>query len=207
MENNYDDVFKIVVVGESLVGKTCLLSTYIPSIREKSTSKSQYNDFEAKSIVLKSGEIVDVQVWDLSGQAEFREIAGVYYTGADGILIVYDLTNENSFVAVQDWLDDVKSQIDCKNILLVGNKLDLCDENPSSRKVPKANALAFAEKHGLEYVETSALWTADVSKVFEKVLEKIGSPSQEHLRSFTSNRILFWLAVVIIIVLTCYQIV
>ena len=200
----FDDVYKVVIIGESLVGKSSFLSSYIPEDNGR-IHKSQYNDFEAKTVTLHSGKHIDVQVWDISGQNEFRDIVEVYYQGANAALILYDITNENSFLSAKDWIEEFKAKTNCNNIILVGNKVDLCETSPELRKVSKANALECAEKYKALFMEISAYRIEDVNATFEKLLDIIDH-AEDKIRfiNLNSNRILVAAAIVIAVILIVY---
>jgi small GTP-binding protein len=209
-EDIFEEICKIVIVGETLVGKTCFLSTYIPK-KHTNTLKNEYNDFEAKTVCLKSGKKVNVQVWDISGKEEFRDIANLYYKGALGALILYDITNINTFCTAKDWVSELKTAINCTNMALIGTKIDLCLRFPQLRKVAKLEAQEYAEKKNIFFTEISTFEPKDVSGVFELLLEKINlyvhsqEIPQDKILYFDINSILFVLAIVIAIVLIIYD--
>ena len=190
----YDDIYKILLLGETLSGKTSFLSSYV----QNSSPESQhykYNDFEAKQTILKSGQKINVQVWDISGQETFRDVASVYYSGAVGAFIIFDLTNESSFIASKNWINELRGLSDCKNIFLIGNKLDLCEKYFNSRKVPKGQVQQFADKNNLVYYEISALRVEDVNKVFSVLLERIYNSTGKMKKNYFFNHwslFFFW---------------
>jgi len=114
------------------------------------------------------GSKVEMQIWDTAGQERFRTITSSYYRGAEGVILVFDLCNLESFNNVKRWLTDVeKYSGDSAHKILVGNKCDLAD---TGRKVSKADAEEFASRFGLDYVETSAKKGINVATVFEKLV-------------------------------------
>ena len=202
--DHFDDVHKVVIIGESLVGKSSFLSSYIPPDNNRG-HKSQYNDFDAKTVISPSGKRIDLQLWDISGQEEFREIVDVYYKSASAALVLYDITNENTFFSAKGWIEEFKAKTNCSNIILIGNKVDLCEAKPELRKVSKASAQEFAEKNKALSMEISAYRIDDVNNAFDKLLGII-EPAGDTARfiNLTSQQVLVALAIFIAVILIIY---
>jgi Ras-related protein Rab-2A len=154
--------FKYIIIGESGVGKSCLLLQFTDKRFEPLFDMTIGVEFGARSIQLNNQE-VKLQIWDTAGQESFRSITRSYYRGACGALLVFDVTNRASFQSLQGWLDDARANCNVPiTVMLVGNKSDL----ESKRQVPKEEAQAFAEEKGLSYIETSAKTAANVDEAF-----------------------------------------
>lgn len=131
-------------------------------------------EFSTKTLRLKAGEIVKAQIWDTAGQERYRAVTATHYRRAFGALLVYDITDEKSFSPLKMWLAQLREHGDpAMVVMLVGNKVDLCDRNPSTRQVQKSEALRFAQEHGLLFEETSAITTVKVKEAFDGLLERI----------------------------------
>ena len=165
----YDFLVKIVLVGDSGVGKSNLLTRFTRnefSIDSKSTIGVE---FATKNVNIDS-KILKAQIWDTAGQERFRAITSAYYKGAVGALVVYDITRQATFENVDVWLKELRehSQQDIV-VMLVGNKSD----NRHKRKVSTEEAVAFSEKHSLAFLETSALDGMGVDQAFRQILTEI----------------------------------
>lgn len=164
--------FKIGLVGESGVGKSCLLVRWVDN--DFFTEDDKYTigvDYKFKSVTVKDKN-VKLQIYDTAGQERFRTVTASFYRGAHGILLVYDITEKESFgTRVEEWLKEIKNYTpDNTPIVFVGNKCDLSD---TKRSVDRAAAVAFAEKHSLKYIETSAKDGTNVNEAFMLLAERI----------------------------------
>ena len=167
--NTFSPIYKIILVGDSGVGKTCLLSMYVkgecgPSIPTIAV------EFCTKEIELAENYKVKVQLWDTAGQERFKSLAMTYYRKAYGILLLFDVTKRSSFISCKNYLEEVRINSD-KNciIYLVGNKIDL--EN--QRQISYEEANLFAKKEKIKYIETSAIKNLRVGEVFSSLLNNI----------------------------------
>ncbi|EGR31367.1 hypothetical protein IMG5_111720 [Ichthyophthirius multifiliis] len=164
-EEDYDYLFKIVIIGDSGVGKTNILSRFTKdefSIESKPTIGVEF----ATKTVLNDNKLIKAQIWDTAGQEKYRAITNAYYRGAVGALTLFDITKQNTFDNLQKWLNELKENADPNIvIMLVGNKCDL-NEN---RAVKTEDASAFAERNQLAYIETSALDSTNVDEAFQRV--------------------------------------
>lgn len=156
-------------MGDSGVGKSNLLTRFTRNefmIDSKSTIGVE---FATKNVNI-DGKILKAQIWDTAGQERFRAITSAYYKGAVGALVVYDITRQPTFENVDVWLKELRehSQADIV-VMLVGNKSD----NRHKRKVSTEDAVAFSEKHGLAFLETSALEGTGVDLAFRQILTEI----------------------------------
>ena len=157
-DEDYNFLFKIILVGDTGVGKTHLLSRYIKGSLPRNKFPTIGVEFATKPVPLKTGGTVKAQIWDTAGQERFKAITSAHYRKSLGALIVYDLTKEPSFTSVKKWMEEVKEHADPDIvIMLVGNKLDLCEQRPAERKISTEKALDFARENGLLFMETSAV--------------------------------------------------
>ncbi|XP_006641903.2 RAB11a, member RAS oncogene family, like [Lepisosteus oculatus] len=168
-EDEYDYLFKVVLIGDSGVGKSNLLSRFTRnefSLESKSTIGVE---FATRSIQVE-GKTVKAQIWDTAGQERYRAITSAYYRGAVGALLVYDIAKHLTYENAERWLKELQDHADSNIvIMLVGNKSDL----RHLRAVPTDEARAFAEKHGLSFLETSALDSSNVELAFQTILTEI----------------------------------
>lgn len=168
---NTDVLYKVVLVGDSGVGKTHLMSRYLFGTLPKRPQSTIAVEFASRDLRLPSGDVIKAQIWDTAGQERFRAITKLHYRGASGSLLVYDLTNRESFRSVQRWLEDLREHLSPNAvILLVGNKLDL---ERSERQVQRCEAEEFAEKAGLLFAEMSAVTMTGVQDAFERLFFEI----------------------------------
>lgn len=169
-DDYYDYVCKVVMVGESGVGKTNILSRFC---RDEFTANSKSTlgvEFATKIIPIEDKKI-RVQIWDTAGQERYKAITNSYYINAKGALVVYDITKYSSFEQVNKWVNELRN-IAGKDIviILIGNKSDL----KNIRAVPKEEALEKAESlGGLEYLETSALNNTHIIDTFNSLTNSI----------------------------------
>lgn len=170
----FDYSLKVVVVGDSGVGKTCLLIRFIRDLWDEDSQPTLGVEFMTK-IVTTEKHRIQLQLWDTAGQELFRSVTRGYYRGSAGALLVFDVTNRDSFENIDRWLQDVKDVARSDVVaLLIGNKVDLCVNN-DKRQVTKEEAEAFAKLHGMQYFETSAKTGAQISEAINAcvtVIEK-----------------------------------
>mmetsp|Transcript_111314 Transcript_111314/g.325574 ORF Transcript_111314/g.325574 Transcript_111314/m.325574 type:complete len:213 (+) Transcript_111314:80-718(+) len=165
MKRDYDHLFKLVLLGSSSVGKSCLLLRFADDTFTDSYITTIGVDFRFKTIPVEKKNI-KLQIWDTAGQERFRTITSAYYRGADGIMLVYDIADRDTFAQVDDWLSEVNkyvSESTCK--ILVGNKCDLTAE----RQVPTEEAQRKAAELGLAFMEVSAKDATNVEAAFQKL--------------------------------------
>ncbi|WCJ41484.1 hypothetical protein M5689_022352 [Euphorbia peplus] len=168
-EGGEEYLFKIVIIGDSAVGKSNLLSRYARNEFNLHSKATIGVEFQTQSMEI-DGKEVKAQIWDTAGQERFRAVTSAYYRGAVGALVVYDITRRTTFDSVIRWLDELKTHSDTTVArMLVGNKLDL--ENIRDVSVEEGRSLAEAE--GLFFMETSALDSTNVKKAFELVIREI----------------------------------
>lgn len=173
-EEDYDYLYKIVLVGEAAVGKTHLLSRYIKGTLPKNPTSTIGVEFATRTVSLQSGGTVKAQIWDTAGQERYRAITSAHYRRAVGALLVYDITNEKSFAAAKRWMEELRDHAEPDIvIMLVGNKVDICDTKPEARKVSRQEGEQFARENKLLFEETSAVTVIRVREAFENLLQAI----------------------------------
>uniref|UniRef100_A0A7S0BQM7 Uncharacterized protein n=1 Tax=Rhodosorus marinus TaxID=101924 RepID=A0A7S0BQM7_9RHOD len=183
--SNYDYLFKLLLIGDSSVGKSCLLLRFSDGSFNESQMSTIGVDFKIRTLELDK-KTFKLQIWDTAGQERFRTIAAAYYRGAQGIIIVYDVTNKQSFENVEMWLSEVnKYGSGDVNKLLVGNKSDLT----SKREVETEKGKELAESNGMKFLETSAKTAENVEEAFltmtREVFQQIGSDVAQDKKSST----------------------
>lgn len=164
-----DYVFKVVLIGDSAVGKSQLLARFSRNEFSLDSKATIGVEFQTRTLEI-DHKTVKAQIWDTAGQERYRAVTSAYYRGAVGAMLVYDITKRPSFDHVARWLEELRGHAD-KNIviMLVGNKTDL----GSLRAVPTEDAKEFAEKENLFFIETSALEATNVDTAFVNVLTEI----------------------------------
>ncbi|KAJ6233395.1 ras-related protein rab-2-a [Anaeramoeba flamelloides] len=162
-------LFKFIIIGDSAVGKSCLLLQFTDNRFQTTHDLTVGVEFGARLVKIDSKNI-KLQIWDTAGQETFRSITRNYYRGAAGALLVYDITRRETFEHLTSWLEDTTNNSNPNlNILLVGNKSDL-EEN---RAVSFEEGLNFAKENGMRFIETSAKTALNVEKAFMETAEAI----------------------------------
>eukprot|EP00736_Rhodelphis_marinus_P007197 Rmarinus@m.15809 len=165
----YDYLLKLIVIGDTGAGKSCLLYHFIENRFKTGSNHTIGVEFGSKILEV-GGHELKLQIWDTAGQERFRSVTRSYYRGATGCLLVYDVTNRESFEAVPRWLQDARSLSgDDVVIVLVGNKTD----REEDRQVPRLEAANFAQEHDCAFLEASALSGENVQEVFAKCARSV----------------------------------
>ena len=177
-------VFKLLLLGDSSVGKTSILLKYISNKFDESNISTMGVDYMEKIIDYNKFKI-KLQIWDTSGEEKFRTITKNFYRNADGLLVVFDLTKKESFQNVGSWINEAEENNDKLKIILIGNKLDLKD----GRIVTIDLAKKFAEKNNLKYIETSAKDGTNINESFQTIIDLLfdGKSSEEILNEFAKQ--------------------
>ena len=169
MGPEYDYLFKLIIIGDSGIGKSCLLNRFSDDVYSEAYISTIGVDFKIRTIEV-DGRVCKLQIWDTAGQERFRTITSSYYRGAHGIVLVFDITNPESFANCEMWLVEVQRYASEQvKIILVGTKSDLTEK----RKVAFADAQEFAIKHGMEYIETSAKTATNVESAFLNLAKEL----------------------------------
>ena len=175
MNNDEDEdtckIYKILLLGDSAVGKSCLLLRYCDEKFQDLHLATIGLDFRLKTIYLENNKKVKVQIWDTAGQDRFLAITKNYYRGANGILLVFDVTNLSSFEHIKNWIEQIKEEASDKIIIyLVGNKIDC-----TNRVISNEEGKKLAEEFSLKYYETSAKNNENVENTFLALIKEIDS--------------------------------
>ncbi|KAM5170414.1 ras-related protein Rab-27A isoform 2-T7 [Mantella aurantiaca] len=187
-DGDYDYLIKFLALGDSGVGKTSFLYQYTDGKFNSKFITTVGIDFREKRVVYRSngpdgiagrGQRVHLQLWDTAGQERFRSLTTAFFRDAMGFVLLFDLTNEQSFLNVRNWISQLQIHAYCENpdIVMCGNKCDLEDQ----RAVKEEEAKEFAEKYGIPYFETSAAEGTNVTKAVETLLDLIMKRMERNL--------------------------
>ena len=167
ISQDYDYLFKVLLLGDSDVGKSSLILRYTDETFNSKLVNSIGVDFKMKKREI-DGKIIKVQIWDTAGHERFRSITYSYYRGANSIIIVFDLSDKKSFISITEWLKQIEKHAK-ENVFkfLVGNKSDLVDE----RQVAYEEAKQYADEHDLPYIETSAKEGININELFDSSIK------------------------------------
>ena len=170
MVENEPPLYKILLLGDSTVGKTCFLLRYTDDTFLDLHMATIGLDYRLKTMILDDHRIVKVQLWDTAGQDKFRAITRNYYKGARGIILIYDVTNIKSFENIKKWINEIKEEISEKvTIVLIGNKID----NEGERKISKDQGEKLANEYGVTFFETSAKTGQGINESVFYLVQKI----------------------------------
>ena len=168
--STFDLQIKLLMIGDSGVGKTCLLLRYANDSFSPTFITTIGIDFKIKTVCLDS-TVVKLQIWDTAGQERFRTITVSYFRGAQGILLVYDVCDRKSFENISNWISQIEAHADVNVIkVLVGNK---CDSDPGKIQVSEAEGQALADEYGIKFFLTSAKNDIRVTQAFESVARDV----------------------------------
>ena len=170
LSKQYDDLFKLVIIGDSGVGKSCILLRFADDTFTDNYYSTIGVDFRFKCVDIGERKC-KLQIWDTAGQERFKTVTSAYYRGADGIIIVFDQTDRESFNNVQNWIDDIsKYSTEEPAKLIIANK----DDIPNERKSVKMEDISELEKKtGLEVIKTSAKTGENIDYAFKKLTQKL----------------------------------
>ena len=181
---SFDYMFKLLVVGESGVGKTCMLLRFADDSFEDNFLSTIGVDFKVKEIVV-DNQKVKLQIWDSAGQERFRNITASYYRNSSAIIIVYDITNHESFNKVSEWIEEVRGFVPNSPLLLVGNKCDLEEK----RQVTYEEGEEFAKKNNIMFLETSAKTRHNIDATFQEIARQLIKDAANKPKFETANKI------------------
>eukprot|EP00397_Hematodinium_sp_SG-2012_P063826 GEMP01088947.1.p1 GENE.GEMP01088947.1~~GEMP01088947.1.p1 ORF type:complete len:206 (+),score=56.61 GEMP01088947.1:192-809(+) len=167
--SDYNHLIKLLLIGDSAVGKSSLLMRFCDDKFEQNFMITIGVDFKMKTVTREHKKL-RLQIWDTAGQERFRTITPAYYRSAMGVILTYDLTDESSFHNVQFWMDNLEQHGEANaQCVLVGNKADLEDK----RQVSREQAEEFAQKHGMVLFETSAKTNTEVDTAFNHIADLV----------------------------------
>ena len=168
-ESNYELLYKVIIIGDTAVGKSNILSRYVKDEFSSNSKSTVGVELGINFIKIKNTK-TKIQIWDTAGQERYRAITSSYFKGSNGCFIVYDITNEASFNNIENWYEQIQKETSKDiPILLVGNKCDLEDE----RKVPIEKGKEKAQNLNCAFFETSALKKINIDKIFEELVNNI----------------------------------
>ena len=176
--------FKVVVVGDSGVGKTNLIKRFINDTFNKDSKATVGVEFLSKTYLINQ-EVFKIEIWDTAGQERYKSITAAYYKGAKGAMIVYDVTNQTSFDNVDNWANEIKEKAARNiNLMIVGNKTDLTDKIVVTSEVAteKANALE------IPIMETSALDSTNVKEAFYQLLREMYKSVKDLMKEYEQKQ-------------------
>ena len=182
--------YKILILGDSKVGKSCFLTRYADKTYQEDYLSTIGMDYKIKNYELENGDIIRLYIWDTAGQDRFRSITSNYYKGADGIILIYDITKQETFNNVRNWITSIKEEAPAKVVLiLVGNKVD--DEK--NRAVQQSEGEKIADEYNLPFLECSAKSDINVTETFDVLIKKIVeiNPKNKQGQKLQQNRIVF----------------
>ena len=166
-----DCVYKVLLLGDSSVGKTCFLLRYCDKTFQEAHLSTIGLDYRLKSMTLQSGKNIKLQIWDTAGQDRFRAITKNYYKGANGIILIYDVTNRQSYENVKNWITQIREEANPNVVIyLAGNKVDVSEEE---KVVKTEEGKKIAEEFNLPLYETSAKNGVNINRIFEELVEKV----------------------------------
>ena len=164
-----ESLYKILILGDSTVGKTCFLTRYADNTFQENQMATLGVDYKLKNVKMEDGNIVKLQIWDTAGQDRFHSLTRNYFKGAHGIILLYDITTQSSFDNVSKWIKQIKEDASEKVvIILVGNKIDL----EHKRAIPTEEGEKIAEEFGLIFFECSAKTGKNINEAFNELIKK-----------------------------------
>ena len=176
---NYDKTCQILIIGDSEVGKTCLIQRYANGIFKEDYIATVGLDFHTKQEMI-NNLTVSIKLWDTAGQERFRALTPSFFRNAEGIVLAYDVTNSESFDNLKFWINSIKTNLFEKNIfipiIIIGNKIDLED----MRDISKDIANKFAKENNFKYFETSAKTGEGVDEAFRDLVNQILANSDKN---------------------------
>ena len=172
MDENEDikKIYKILLLGDSSVGKTCFLLRYTDNTFQEIYMSTIGLDYRLKTVKLPNEKKIRAQIWDTAGQDRFRAITKNYYKGSNGIILIYDVTDKKSFEGVKNWIEQIRDEVTQEVLIyLVGNKIDKKEE----RKISKEEGKKLADSFGVPFYESSAKTGENIDIIFYNLLKDI----------------------------------
>ena len=166
-----DTVYKVLLLGDSSVGKTCVLLRYCDKTFQEAHLSTIGLDYRLKTMALENGKNIKLQIWDTAGQDRFRAITKNYYKGANGIILIYDVTNLQTYENVKNWINQIREEANPNVVIyLAGNKVDV---NEELRVVKTEEGQKIADEYNLTFYETSAKSGININEIFEDLVKKV----------------------------------
>ena len=171
-----DTVYKVLLLGDSSVGKTCFLLRYCDRTFQEAHLSTIGLDYRLKTMTLKNNKNIKLQIWDTAGQDRFRALTKNYYKGANGIILIYDISTTQTFENVKVWINQIKEEANANVIIyLVGNKIDLPTDK---RTVSEEEGQKLANEYKFLFKEASAKEGINVNEIFQELVEKIDAEAK-----------------------------
>ena len=174
---NYDRIVQILIIGDSSVGKTSLITRYTNGTFKEEYLATVGLDYYSKNQEF-NGQTIQIKLWDTAGQERYKALTQNYFRNAEGVLLAFDVTNEESFNNLKDWISSIKINMEAKNIFLpliiIGNKIDM--EN--DREISKENAENFAKRNNYKYFETSAKTGEGIDEAIKELVNLVLNQNQ-----------------------------
>lgn len=181
---SYDYLFKLLLIGDSGVGKTSILFKFSEDTFSPAFISTIGIDFKIRTIEV-DGKKIKLQVWDTAGQERFRTITTAYYRGAMGIMLVYDVSNLKSFENISNWIRNIEMHATQDvELMILGNKCDIADK----RQVSKEKGEQLALQHNIKFMETSAKATINIEEAFTTLARDIKLKMEKRMNDSNLNR-------------------
>jgi small GTP-binding protein len=170
VSNTFDLIYKVLLLGDTSVGKTCFLLRFTEDTFTENHISTIGVDYKLKLLTTNPDKNIKLQIWDTAGQDRFRCITKNYFRGSHGILLIYDITSMSSFNNIKNWILQIKESLgEQPCITLVGNKVDL----ESNRKVSKEDGIRLATEYGMTFFETSAKDGTNIYEAFSQLTKEM----------------------------------
>lgn len=183
-DENYEKLFKVLIIGDSGVGKSSIMLRYCDDSYEQSYMSTIGVDFKIKSFKI-NDKVYKIQIWDTAGQERFHTITTSYYRGASGIILVYDITDRTTFTKLSDWIEEIHQHSQPNvPIIFVGNKCDLID----NRQVSYTESKEFAQSKSYEYIESSAKTNTNIDDLFVKIIQQMDNKDTDIAQNIVINK-------------------
>ena len=181
---NKESVYKVLLLGDTNVGKTCFLFKYTDNTFHENHIATIGLDYRVKKIKLKNGKEISLQIWDTAGQDRFRAITKNYYKGAHGIVLIYDITNNQTFENVSKWVNQIHEEVSLNvAIFLAGNKIDLEEKREISYEIGEK----LAKELGCTFIEASAKTGVNIDEIFNELAESLDAIYGKNIEKQTQN--------------------
>jgi Ras-related protein Rab-1A len=180
--DTYDYLFKILLIGNPSVGKSSIFSQYVDNNYYDLGVSTLGLDFKIKTIKT-DNKYIKLQIWDTGGQERFKTITRSYYRGCHGIIIVFDITNRNSFDNIRNWIYEINNHSENTCNILVGNKLDLIDK----REITYKEGKEFADMYDLKYIEVSASNNINIDNIFDFLSKELIEQTNKNLKIYNKQ--------------------
>jgi small GTP-binding protein len=177
-------VIKILTLGDSGVGKTSIIQKFVNDKFNQNMLSTIGVDFQSKEIIINNTKI-KLKIWDTTGQERFKTLTSQYYNGADGALLIFDVTSKLSFERINFWINELKEKkkLNELGLLLIGNKIDLNEK----RNVKKEEAEEFAKEYNINYYETSALQNINIKNIINDIAQQCLNKIQKNDEFYFQN--------------------